>query len=136
MDLGCGKQTLKNYLPKTIKYIPVDQHNHIATTIIKDFNKGEFLYEKVDAVFCLGLFEYIYDLPAFVKKIASVTNIIIGSYIFYGDRPKPEYVVNKYTEDEFWKIFEQEGFRVVKYIPENEKYGIGKNSLYLLKKSK
>ena len=134
MDLGCGKQTLKNYLPKTIKYIPVDQHNHIATTIIKDFNKGEFLYEKVDAVFCLGVFEYIYDLPAFVKKIASVTNTIIGSYIFYGDRPKPEYVVNKYTEEEFWEIFSREGFEVIKYVPEDAKLQIGRNSLYIMKK--
>lgn len=134
MDLGCGKQTLKKYLSDDVRYIPVDQHNHLKTTIIKDFNNGEFLYEKVDAVFGLGIFEYIYNLPAFIKKISSVTNNLVGSYIFYGDRPKPEYVVNKYTADELWEIFENEGFKLVKYIPENENLKIGRNSLFLMRK--
>lgn len=134
MDLGCGKQTLKKYLADDVHYIPVDQHNHIKTTIIKDFNNGEFLYEKVDAVFCLGIFEYIYNLPDFIKKISSVTDNVVCSYIFYGDRQKPEYVVNKYTEEELWHIFEDEGFELVHYIPENENLKIGRNSLFLMRK--
>ena len=134
MDCGCGKQTLAKYLPQHSKYIPVDQYNHIDSTIIKDFNAGEFLFEKVDVVFCLGIFEYIYDLPAFITKIAQITDCIAASYIFYGDRDKPEYVVNKYTEDELWTIFTNAGFKLEQFVPEDKELQIGRNSLFIMRK--
>jgi len=60
MDLGCGQQTLKQYFPKTTRYYPINQFSQAKGTIVKDFNKGEFLNQKVDICFASGIFEYIY----------------------------------------------------------------------------
>ena len=114
LDLGCGMQTLKNKLPDNIKYIGVDLYKHVPTTIVMDFNKGEFYNEKVDVIFCSGVFEYIYDLDNFCKNISKNTNIIIGSYNFLEDVPsnkRPKIWVNSYDISSFFNIWYEYGFR-------------------------
>ena len=99
MDLGCGKQTLRRKLPEHIKYIGVDQYDHVDSTIVIDFNKGEFYNEKVDVIFCSGIIEYIYDIEQFIKNISKNTNIILGSYNFLEDGYRDEKFVNQYAQE-------------------------------------
>lgn len=134
MDLGCGEQNLKKYINKHIQYYPIDAFKLKETTILKDFNNGEFLNEKVDIAFCSGIFEYIKNLDNFVQNISKNATYILGSYIFYEDRPIPDYVICHYKQHEFWEIFKKHGFKVLKIIKENTYNDIGKNTLFLLKK--
>ena len=136
MDLGCGKLNTKKYLPESVEYIPVDFLKYDKSVIQRDFNAGEFYFKQADVVFCSGIFEYIYDLDAFVNKISQCTDTILASYIFYGDRPKPSFVINKYDEEEFFDIFKKYGFEIENIIREDEKNNIGRNTVFLLKKTK
>ncbi|MEI0700162.1 hypothetical protein R4K92_14700 [Brachyspira intermedia] len=112
MDLGCGMQTLKNKIPKSIKYIGVDLYKHVDSTIQIDFNKGEFYNENVDIIFCSGIFEYIYNLESFIKNITKNTNIIIGSYTFADDvKERLNRWVNSYDIKSFFEIWYKLGYR-------------------------
>lgn len=134
MDLGCGEQNLKKYLNDNIKYYPVDVFKRKNSTIIRDFNKGEFLEVNVDLVFCSGVFEYIEDLDKFVSNISRNAKYILGSYIFYNERKVPDYVICHMPPEDFWKIFKKYNYEPIKIIEENTYSDIGKNTLFLLKK--
>ena len=114
MDLGAGHQTLRRKIPSSIEYIPCDIYKHVDSTIIVDFNKGEFYNKKVDVVFCSGIFEYIYDLKQFIKNISKNTNILIGSYHFKDDvENRSDIWVNSYSMIDFFKIWHDLGFNCV-----------------------
>uniref|UniRef100_UPI003F4C9AD9 hypothetical protein n=1 Tax=Brachyspira catarrhinii TaxID=2528966 RepID=UPI003F4C9AD9 len=122
MDLGCGKQTLKRKLNNHIKYIGVDQYDHIASSIIVDFNKGEFYNEIVDIVFCSGILEYIYSIEEFIKNIANNTDIVIFSYHFIEDySERQEIWVNSYNKKELLSLFYKYGFSNI-ILASNMKY--------------
>lgn len=131
MDLGCGLQTLKQYISKQIKYFPINQYNQIDGTIIKDFNKGEFLDENVDVCFCSGIFEYIYNLEDFIYKISYHCKYLVGSYCFKENRAR-EYklTVNNYSKNELFKIIEKYGFRLIKSAEHKE----SKSGIFIFKK--
>ena len=121
MDLGCGLQTLKQYISKQTKYFPINQYNQIDGTIIKDFNKGEFLDENVDVCFCSGIFEYIYNLEDFIYKISCHCKYLVGSYCFKESRTcEYKLTVNNYSKNELFKIIEKYGFRLIKSAEHKE----------------
>ena len=111
MDLGAGHQTLKRKIPSNIEYIPCDIYKHVDSTIIVDFNKGEFYNKKVDVVFCSGIFEYIYDLKQFIKNISKNTDILIGSYHFIEDaKNRSDIWVNALSIEDFFQIWHELGY--------------------------
>ena len=114
MDLGCGKQTLKKYIKDDTKYYPINQYNQAEGTIIKDFNKGEFLEQNVDICFCSGIFEYIYDLDDFIKKISQHCTYLLGSYCLREYRKNVfPLTVNNYSKEELFNIIEKYGFKLI-----------------------
>lgn len=129
MDLGAGHQTLRRKIPSDIEYIPCDIYKHVDSTIIVDFNKGEFYNKKVDVVFCSGIFEYIYDLKQFIKNISKNTNILIGSYHFKDDvENRSDIWVNSYSMIDFFKIWHDLGFNCVFLEETNHFYNIFQDS--------
>ena len=111
IDLGCGKQWAKNLIPQNIKYIPLDLYKHCSDTIILDFNKGEYYEDYVDLAICSGIFEYIYDLETFIKKITKYSNYIVCSYHFKNFKTcHPKIWVNDFAPESFVKIFQKYGF--------------------------
>ncbi|WP_198295156.1 hypothetical protein [Brachyspira murdochii] len=111
MDLGCGMQTLKKKLNDKIHYIGIDQYNHINSSIIVDFNNGEFYNENVDIIFCSGILEYIYNMEEFIKNISNNTDIIIFSYYFIEDcHERAEVWVNSYDKRGLLSLFYKYGF--------------------------
>jgi hypothetical protein len=86
LDLGCGRQYLRELLPENINYTGVDLYSHISDTIVCDFNKKQFIKvigKPYDLVVCAGLFEYIYNVKWLIKKIADVSGrYILCSYNF------------------------------------------------------
>ena len=111
MDLGCGNQWAREILPSNIEYIPVDAIKHASTTIVKDFNNGEFFDKKVDLSLCSGLFEYIYDVKSLIEKICKNSNYVLASYHFAeNSKIRHDIWVSSLSGKEFIEIFNANGF--------------------------
>lgn len=82
MDLGAGGQHVKQYLPDTVRYIPVDykQREYCMETIICDFNAGEFPTCQADVVYCSGILEYIEKPEEWIRKICSCCGSVVLAY--------------------------------------------------------
>lgn len=133
MDLGCGMQECKKLLPDCVTYYPIDIHQHLPTTIVKDLNAGEFLEVPVDVILVSGVFEYIYDLKGLIEKICRHSDCVICSYCNTNDNPDRLSVwVNHLTNTDFIALLEGHGFRLSKDIPKSE----FQDHLYLFSKTK
>jgi len=111
-DLGCGKQSLREYFEqKNIKYIPVDKYSRSKDTIVVDFNKKEFPKKKVDCCLLLGVFEYIKGLQSFIDLIEKKTQkIIICSFCFLANKKTREatgWINHIYDEEVFLRKFKK-----------------------------
>jgi hypothetical protein len=81
LDLGCGAMALEAKLPTGCSYIPCDLVARDARTIVCEFNRGEFPdATEADLIAALGVLEYIYDAPAFLKRLAARRCPVILSY--------------------------------------------------------
>jgi hypothetical protein len=82
LDLGCGAQTLKGYLPSECEYQPCDLIKSSPEVIVCDFNAGIYprLKRKYTHVVCSGVLEYIRDHERFLKESASLGGTLILSY--------------------------------------------------------
>lgn len=131
MDIGCGECKLKKYLHDNIKYLPIDQYKTTANVILKNFNQGEFLQEKVDLAFVSGLFEYIFDIKWIINQITNNSNYVLASYHFTDyKKGRCSKWVNSYDKDTFLKLFEKNGFELL------EMQNLGEQSIFLLQRSK
>ena len=80
LDLGCGMQWLKEFLPAGAKYYPIDYISRSDDTIICDFNKHEFPNIHADVAFVSGVLEYIDDYKWFIDSISRFCTVAIVSY--------------------------------------------------------
>lgn len=83
VDLGCGAMALERFLPAGCSYQPVDVVRRDARTIVCDLNRRELPEDalaKADVVTMLGVLEYLYDLPAFLTRLAAIGKPAIVSY--------------------------------------------------------
>jgi hypothetical protein len=80
LDLGCGMEWLKDYLPEGSGYVGVDYVRRSQATIICDFNRREFPDGRADVAFVSGCLEYIEDVPWFVSEISEHADSCILSY--------------------------------------------------------
>ena len=81
LDLGCGAMALEKFLPAGCAYQPCDLVARDARTIVCDFNKGEFpAAGSCDFVAMLGVLEYVFDAPAFLKRLAALRRPVVMSY--------------------------------------------------------
>ncbi len=82
LDLGCGKMTVEKYLDASCTYLPADLVPRDIRTLHCDINKGEIPVEinTVDIVMMLGVIEYVFDLPSFLKTIERSKKKIVVSY--------------------------------------------------------
>lgn len=115
MDLGSGPEFLREFLSEKIDYFPVDYLAKTPNTIIRDFNKGEFLNKRVDVIIMAGLLGYIYDLDKFIEISAQNTDCIIASYMFpdlYPSELGKTIHVNCLNQKQLFKIFKKYGFKI------------------------
>ncbi|MDR2728178.1 MAG: class I SAM-dependent methyltransferase [Chitinispirillales bacterium] len=140
MDLGCGNQAAKKYLPSSVEYIPVNYMHQAPNTIIRDFNLGEFYEREADLMLCSGILEYIYEPLPFLRNIskyclssAGVGGHIVLSYVLDEYRKENAKIwVNSMTRDELLVIFDNVGFTIVRekwYIPNHQKVFLLKNNV-------
>lgn len=83
LDLGCGKMSLRRFLPLGCSYQGCDLVTREADTIVCDFNAGEFPTEaagEADIITLLGVLEYIPDSDAFFAHLRAAKRDIVLSY--------------------------------------------------------
>jgi hypothetical protein len=108
VDAGCGEQYLRSLLPANVDYTGLDLYPHCASTILCDFNKGQFPSVRADVIFLAGIIEYICDVDRFIAEVCErAEKWIAVSYNFGGANPM---WVNRLTEDELLAKFARHGF--------------------------
>jgi hypothetical protein len=85
LDIGAGNQKLARFIPSSCKYTPADCVADLPGTFVVDFNK-EFRLPNSDfnVIVCAGFLEYVDDMPAFFRELASHApgRQIIFTYLF------------------------------------------------------
>ncbi len=81
LDLGCGRMALGRFLPPHCRYLPCDLVARDERTLVCDFNReGPPTPQDVTHVVCLGVLEYLYDLPGFLARLQAFGRPVIVSY--------------------------------------------------------
>lgn len=88
VDLGCGTMTLERYLRPGVRYFPVDVCARDARTLVCDFNVEPVPTTSASAAACLGLLEYLFDAPAFMRALRDLYATCAVSYCV-SDAPEP-----------------------------------------------
>lgn len=83
IDLGAANERLRNFIPKEIKYIPVDYLKYTDSTLVMNINKYEFPFlgaeEKQDKVciMAIGIVQYCADWKWFLNAMTQTADCII-----------------------------------------------------------
>ena len=80
VDMGCGPMWLKEFIPGTVNYYPVDYRQRDENTIICDFNKREYPKIEANIYFLSGSLEYITEPNIAVEHISMFAEKCILSY--------------------------------------------------------
>jgi hypothetical protein len=119
LDLGCGKMALQRFLPQGCFYRGCDLVAREATTVVCDFNAGQFPTEaaaECDLITMLGVLEYITDVDAFFKWLRSTNRDVVMSYCATDltgpvDRPSLGWMTHFSFED-LAVLVDRHGFRI------------------------
>lgn len=116
LDMGCGAQTLKAYLPTDSVYQPCDLVKSSPDTLQCDFNAGQYPQSdmKYSHIVCSGVLEYIRDHEQFLKVCATLGDTVIISYNVYrkGDSKldrMANHWINHFSQSELEKLFIKSG---------------------------
>ncbi|WP_224962074.1 class I SAM-dependent methyltransferase [Geomonas subterranea] len=78
-DYGCGRQTLRRIIPVDWDYTPYDYCSRSADTVICDFNAGELPPGRHDAIFCMGVLEYLdHPLELLAHAIGNASFVVFS----------------------------------------------------------
>ncbi len=85
-DFGCGNRSIEKLLSEKTKnpfqYYGYDINPQSASTIKIDLGSNFPSEMCFDVAVCLGLLEYIEDVPTFLQKLRKSCNFTILSYVF------------------------------------------------------
>ncbi|HVX24126.1 MAG TPA: methyltransferase domain-containing protein [Candidatus Saccharimonadales bacterium] len=129
VDIGCGNQQLKEVaeaINPGVKYTGIDRLKHRPSTLIADFNKGEYPKVKADLAVVSGVFEYIRseNVDSFIDNVCKTAPFVAFSYwpVDYlsntvaisakTTKTRPKVWVNHFTLAEIVELFNQRGFQL------------------------
>jgi hypothetical protein len=116
-DLGCGTMALERCLRDGTRYVPIDVCRRDDRTIVCDLNVDPVPATGVEAAACLGLLEYLYAVPSFMREVRGLYPACVASYCVT-DAPEPllprksHAWVNDYDRASLTGTFESAGWRV------------------------
>jgi hypothetical protein len=119
LDLGCGRMALRGFLPKSCIYQPCDLIGRDPSTVVCDFNAGDFpeaAAADADVISMLGVLEYIVDGDAFFAHLRRSNCDVVLSYCatdFHTamDRPSLGWI-SHFSLADLAALFDRHGFRV------------------------
>ncbi len=120
LDVGAGNMNLKNMLPTTCSYQPMDCVKGDESTILVDFNNNIIpnLIEKYDVVICSGIMEYLKTPEIFLSIVKQWGTKIILTYVVSESRnySSKDYDKNGWVSDlsieQLNNIFDKLGLRI------------------------
>ncbi len=117
LDLGCGRMSLRRFLPSGCRYFPADLPEWSAEVIPVDLEAGEFPSGRYDYVVILGVLEYLANPAAVIAAAADHTGTLIASY----GHPGPQSTlsqrrnalwINDFNEDDLRILFRSAGWAI------------------------
>jgi len=119
LDLGCGRMALRQLLPNNCFYRPCDLVARDPSTIVCDFNKGQFpeaAAAEADVITMLGVLEYIVDVDGFLTRLQHARRDVVLSYCATDfsvaiDRPSLGWI-NHFSLYDLAVLFDRFGFRI------------------------
>ena len=117
VDLGCGRMWLREYLPKSVRYFPVDYEDRGAECIVQDFNQYQYPDVDADTAFVSGCLEYVNDPSWFISEVCKHQVRCVLSYCtteFFpeGVSRQRKSWVNSLSEAEVVDLFGKHGFEL------------------------
>jgi hypothetical protein len=124
LDLGCGQMALKRFLPLGCGYCGCDLVARDATTVVCDFNAGQFPTEAAraaDLITMLGVLEYITDVGAFFTQLRASNRDVVMSYCATDltgavDRPSLGWITH-FSFQDLAELVDRHGFRIAASMP-------------------
>lgn len=119
LDLGCGRMALPQFLPNGCSYQSCDLVARDSSTIVCDFNAGEFpeaAAAGADVIVMLGALEHIVDVDAFLASLQRSKRDVVLSYCptdFSGaiDRPSQGWI-NHFSLHDLAVLLDRFGLRI------------------------
>lgn len=119
LDLGCGRMALRQLLPNSCFYQPCDLVARDPSTIVCDFNAGQFpeaAAVEADVITMLGVLEYIVDVDGFLTRLRRAKRDVVLSYCATDfsaaiDRPSLGWI-NHFSLYDLAVLFDRFGFRI------------------------
>lgn len=117
LDLGCGRMSLRRFLPSGCRYFPADLPRWSTEVIPVDLEAGEFPAGLYDYVVILGVLEHLTNPAAVIAAAADHTAKLIASYNHPGpqstlSRRRNALWINDFSEDDLRIVFRAAGWAV------------------------
>jgi SAM-dependent methyltransferase len=72
LDVGCGRGTIKNFLPKGTTYTGIDGAENSGADIVGDVHALPFKNESYDGVICTAVLEHVRDVDKVISEMHRV----------------------------------------------------------------
>lgn len=134
MDLGSGKEWLREYLKENVEYFAIDYLDRGTGNLVCDFNAQQFPSQNTDYAFISGCLEYVEDPNWFAQKLSSQVKKIILSYntleaVMDVTARKELAWKNHFSEFELVRQFETHGFTLL-----TTDKSVNKNTIFIFEK--
>jgi hypothetical protein len=121
LDIGCGAMALEGMLPQGCTYLPLDCVRRDARTVVRDLNREPFPEIAADMAFALGMLEYVYDVPRFLRGLrAAVPRALLSYHPLDRNIGRDRWSlgwVNALNSAELAALLRHAGFKSVRVVP-------------------
>ncbi len=117
LDLGCGRMSLRRFLPSGCRYFAADLPKWSAEVIRVDLEALEFPNGRYDYVVILGVLEYLTNPAAVIAAAADHTGKLIAGYSHPGPQStlsqrRNALLINDFNEDDLRIVFRTAGWAI------------------------
>ncbi len=120
IEFGAGRMVLKKHLPTDCSYTPSDIVDRDGDTIVLDLNRQELpIFKNYDYAIFSGVLEYVNNVDKLISHLSPCIDTFIVSYAIVKENDSIlkrgiHGWVNHFTEDEFIKLFTDNGYKLTK----------------------
>jgi hypothetical protein len=129
-DLGCGPMQLRSHLKPETRYVPIDVVARDQNTVVVDFNRQTLPALEVDGYAALGLLEYLFDVPNFLRQLSGILVASYNPVDLTSENRLAHAWVNAYSTVALESIFTDVGLQIV------AKERLGSQILWVLQRAK
>lgn len=118
LDAGAGLMLLRDYIPETCTYTPLDIVARNRKCIVADLNQQQYPEQEFDVVTALHLFEFLHDPASLLRWAAEHAQKFIFTYhlLFPGmkkDQRRAAGFFNDYNIEELKALTQQSGWKIL-----------------------